>query len=168
MLNHMDRFWFSGVLLLALAYLVPPIIGQEVAPIRQTGQDATGSAGPKNDGNFKLVRMANGVAADGALFSENTYERLTGEKVWVIMIHYGSAERVKTQFEEKVAKATKVIEQQKVAGEKGATEARAIITFTANNKKVVSMIIVTAGTELREIQSYSLQDALEYEKQIKH
>src|SRR5580704_13489221 len=166
MLSCMGRFWFYGVLLPALAHSVPPVTGQEVAPIRQTGQDAAGSAGPKNDGNFKLVRMANGVAADGALFSENTYERLTGEKVWVIMIHYGSAERVKTQFEDKIAKATKIIEQQKVAGEKGATEARALITFTANNKKVVPMILVTAGTELREIQSYSLQDVLECEKQI--
>jgi len=54
--------------------------------------------------------MANGVTADGAPYSQNTYQRPTSEKVFVLMIHFDSPEHAKKQFEEKVNKAAKIIE----------------------------------------------------------
>jgi hypothetical protein len=134
---------------------------------RQTDQHAE-SAQTKKEADFVLVLMSHGVAEDGASFSQNTFKGPNGQKLFVVMIHYASPDDVKKRFEYMIAKAKKVIERQTVAGEKGAKEQRAVITFTARDKNEASMILITAGIELVEVQSYSLQDALEFEKQSKH
>jgi DNA-binding Lrp family transcriptional regulator len=112
--------------------------------------------------------MGQGVTDDGAFFSQNTFKGPKGEKVFVLMIHYASPDGVKKRFEYEIAKATKVIELSTVTGEKGAKEERAVITIVAKDKNEASMILITAGNELVEVQSYSLRDALKFEKQAKH
>jgi hypothetical protein len=121
------------------------------------------------ESGFFLVRMGHGSSADGHGFSQSTYQRyIGGEIVFVLMIHYDSPEDARRKFEFEIGKATKIIEHEGVTGEKGLKEQRAVINTLAKDKNTMSMILVTAGSELREIQSYSLQNVLELEKQIAH
>jgi hypothetical protein len=118
--------------------------------------------------DFILLYMGHGVSDDGDGYSMNTFKSANGEKLFVIMLHYGSPDAVKKAFEHQLSKATKVLEQQTITGEKGEKEQRAVITFTARYKKEASRVLITAGSELREIESHSLQDVLNFEKQTKN
>jgi hypothetical protein len=117
---------------------------------------------------FTLIRMANGVTKDGGSFSENIYQVLDGQKVYEYIIHTGSTDKVKKDFDAKLKDATKVIEQPQPLEEKGQVVGlRAVITSPDKQQKPTSMIVTTAGNNLRIIQSDSLQDALEFERQTK-
>jgi hypothetical protein len=116
---------------------------------------------------FKLIRMANGIKDDGAPFSTNVYETTRDkQKVWQDFFHYDSPEEVKTAFDVQVKKATKILETGNLLDSQGQTIGeRAVLVFNPPDKKSSVMILVTDGNRLRDIQSYSLDDAMEFEKQ---
>jgi hypothetical protein len=117
---------------------------------------------------FTLIRMANGVTKDGGSFSENIYQAHDGQKVYEYIIHTGSTDKVKKDFDARLKDATKVIEQVQPLEEKGQVVGqRAVITGPDKQQKTTSMILITAGNNLRIIQSESLEDALEFETQAK-
>lgn len=117
---------------------------------------------------FTLIRMAHGVTKDGGSFSENIFQALDGQKVYVYIIHIGSPDQVKNAFDAKLKDATKVIDQPQPLKEKGQVLGlRAVITSPDKQQKPTSMIVITAGNNLRIIQSESLEDALEFERQAK-
>ncbi len=167
MVSRIKYLLILGILALTLTSPSSATTARGEGEARQTDQHAE-SAQPKKEADFVLILMGHGVAEDGASFSQNTFKGPNGQKVFVVMIHYASPDGVKRRFEYMIAKATKVIERQTVTGEKGAKEQRAVITFTARDKNEASMILITAGAELVEVQSYSLQNALQFEKQTKH
>ena len=145
-------------------------------PVRDEGsahqayQHAGGTQSKTKDNSvlhYTLLNMAHGVTDDKASFSQNTFQAPNGAKIFVVTIHYGTIGRVKKAFEDQLAKATRVIETGSIASGGEAKEQRAVVTFTAKDKTQASMIFITAGTELREIQSRSLQDAIEFEKRSK-
>ena len=168
MLKRTTHVLFIGILGLLMTIPSLGTTRSGNAIVVQTDQQGGGRARPKNAVRFTLLRMGDGVTADGARFSQDTYEGPNGEKAFAVIVYCDSPEHAKKQFGDKIKKATKIIEQQKLSDEKDATEERAVITFIAGDKKLASMILTTEGAHLREIKSYSLQDALDLEKQIKH
>jgi len=167
MLSRLTYLLADGILALMLTSSASDAIARDNGVACQTDRHSE-SEQSKKEADFVLVLMGHGVADDGASFSQNTFQGPNGGKVFVVMVHYASPDAVKKRFEHEIGKATKVIERQRVTGEKGAKEQRAVITFTAKDKKEASMILITAGNELVEVQSYSLQDALKFEKQAKN
>jgi hypothetical protein len=118
--------------------------------------------------SFTLIRMAHGATKDGGTFSENIFQAPDAQKVYVYIIHVGSPDQVKKAFDAKLKDATKVIEQAEPLEEKGQVVGlRAVITGPDKQQKTTSMIVITAGNNLRIIQSASLEDALEFERQAK-
>ena len=137
-------------------------------PVNLTfAQSTSGPApsGSKYDGGFNATLVGHGKTPDGFGFSQTIYQRSTGEKVVLRMIHCDSSDGVSKKFSTEVERATKVIDRQPIQ-EKGVHEQRAVIDFVARDKNQAFMILITAGSVLREIQSYSLQSALQLEKQL--
>lgn len=161
---------FGGVLSLALVMAVRGgFVGfPELRSIIQA--DAKNSQNAQNvkavPTGFKLIRMANGVKDDGAPFSTNVYETTTDEqKVWQDFFHYESPEGVKKAFDVQIKKATKVVEKGNLLDSQGQTIGeRAVLIFDLPAKKSSAMILMTDGNTLRDIQSYSLEYAMEFEK----
>jgi hypothetical protein len=116
---------------------------------------------------FKLIRMANGIKDDGAPFSTNVYETTTDkQKVWQDFFHYDSPEEVKKAFDAQVKKASKIVEQGNLLDSQGQIIGeRAVLIFNPPEKKSSAMILITDSNKLRDIQSYSLNDAREFERQ---
>jgi hypothetical protein len=49
--------------------------------------------------SFTLIRMARGVTKDGGSFSENIFQALDAQKVYEYIIHTGSTDKVKKDFD---------------------------------------------------------------------
>ena len=150
---------FFMLLILALPWSLPcdPIFAQSDA--------GTQPNGTKYNAGFHVLLVGHGKSSDGFGFSEMVYQRSTGEKAFVLMIHCDSPDGVGKEFATEVGKATKLINRQSIE-EKGVREQRAVIRFVARDKNPAFMILITAGSVLREIQSDSLESALELEKQL--
>lgn len=116
---------------------------------------------------FTLVRVSNGIKDDGAPFSSNMYEtEADKQKVWVDFFHYDSPEAVKKAFDVQVKEATKIVEKGPLLDAQGqAIGERAVLIFNPPDKKASAMILWTSGNRLRDLQSFSLDTALEFEKQ---
>jgi hypothetical protein len=158
-------FMVSGILGFALATSAPSQTGKSGPTQNASGQQVERGTTSQKIPGFKLIRMSNGVYKGDTPFSQNTFETAPGEKVYVVMIHFLSAEGVKKEFTEKVDTATSVIERKTVKGKNDVMEERAVVAVKGKDGQVVTTILTTAGTVLREIQSYSAQAALEFEKQ---
>jgi hypothetical protein len=159
-----------GFLSVALAMVIGGLTGlPDLRPMIQADAQNAKSAPKTVDypTGFKLIRMANGVKDDGAPFSSNTYETQTDkQKVWQDFFHYDSPEQVKKAFDVQVQKASKVMEKGSLLNSEGQTVGeRAVLIFNPPEKKSSAMILMTVGNKLVDIQSYSLDDALEFEKQ---
>jgi hypothetical protein len=59
----------------------------------------------------KLLRMANGVTPDGAVFSENIYQGPDGNKVYFRIVHYPSPERAQGEFDSRIKAATRILDR---------------------------------------------------------
>ena len=163
MKTGITHFLLWGILLLTVASSVE---GRVSRAHTNEGlcQGGVGGTSPQKSSKFTLSLMANGTTKDGFPFSQNTFERLPGEKVYVLMIHFRSSEAVKKQFAATLRDATKIIEQKKVT-KNGVTEERAVITLSMKDARALTMIVSTADTVLREVQSFSEEAALEFEEQ---
>lgn len=159
---------FAFLLFASLAFScvagVPPC-----QPKFQAASDSTekSSKTPRAPTGFTLVRMSNGVKIDGAPYSSNLYEKIADkQRVWLDFFHYASPEEVKKAFDVQVKMATKVVEKGNLLdSEDHVIGERAVLIFSPTDKKGSAMILMTYGKQLRDIQSFSLDVALEFEKQ---
>jgi hypothetical protein len=147
--------------------------GQEVERThlanQQGGQDAT----PQEEINFKLLRMSNGITKNGFTFAGMTYETTTHIKVYVKIVHLDSPEGAKNEYDERLKKAVRIMDQGKVqeqpATKPATTEDRAVEIVPAISKdcKEIFTVLATAGISLRILQSCSLAAIVELEKRGK-
>ena len=140
--------------------LKPPY--QRNVPSRQDG--ARGRA--QQESKFKLVIMSNGTTQTGAVFSQNTWVTDTGEKVYELMIHCGSAAGVKKEQEYWIGKSTKIIKREKLE-RKDETEERVVVILPARLCEEGTTIMETSGSILYHIQSCSAQAAFDFENESK-
>ena len=152
----------------------PTPTGQEAAAQRpanqQTGPDTT----PQAETKFKLVMLSDGVTESGYSFGGKTYETPTHIKVYVAIVHTGSRDGAKKEYDDWLKKAVRIIEQGKVedkpASKPATTEDRAVIVVvpsTTKDCKEMSSILATAGTVLRIYYSCSLEAVVALEKAAK-
>lgn len=123
---------------------------------------------------FKLLRMSNGITKDGFVYSGLTLETTTHIMVYVSIVHPGSREGVKKEFDSQLKEAVRIIKQGKVqdkpASKPATTEDRAVVVVpsTAKDCKEMFTILATAGTVLRIHESCSLEAVVALEKEAKH
>lgn len=154
----------SALLATSLILLVPSFPAATHDP---SAVIARQQAVPKEDSkDWKLVRMGNGWTEDGFPFSQNTYKGAAGQVVYFRITHYGSHERAKKEFWDSISKASSVIEQKEVLDKDGhSTGQRAVFTDKSGQKTLVTIVrVTTVGTDLYDIFSYSMQDAVDFEQ----
>jgi hypothetical protein len=131
------------------------------------GDQGTPSVEKKNasTGRFHQLTLGNGIEEDGAACSINAWRAPDGQRLITKTIHYDSESRAKQAFEARAKEATKTIDRGPVLNREGQVIGqRVVFEFTIKDQKTESMIMFTDGSKLRQIQSPSLEDALEFEK----
>jgi hypothetical protein len=152
----------------------PTPTGQEAAAQRPATQQTSPDTTPQVETKFKLLIMSNGITKNGFAFSGLTYETANQMKVYVYMVHLGSREGAKKEYDDRLNGALKLIEQGKIqdkpASKPATTEDRAVIVLpsTAKDCKEMFTVLATAGTVLRIQQSCSLEAVVAWEKLAKH
>jgi len=122
---------------------------------------------------FKLLRMSNGITKDGFSYGGMTYETATHTKVYVTIVHLGSREGAKKEYDDRLKEALRIIDRGNVrdqpATKPASTENRAVVMVPATSKDCKEMftVLATAGTVLRIQQSCSLEAVAEWEKRAK-
>jgi hypothetical protein len=164
--------------LLAVALLAATSLSAERAQdgTQPQKQDSTakqagsveGTKGSSFNANSKLIRMAHGTMKDGFPFSENLYLGPDGEEVYFKTIHYHSADRVKKEFEAGLKESAKVLDHRKAADKNSQIKSEmVVITRAEGDEKILAMILITSGENLRTVRSYSLEDVLAVAKDLK-
>ena len=151
----------------------PALTGQEADTQRPATQQSSPETTPQVEMKFKLVMMSNGRTKNGFAFSGMTYETANQVKVYVYLVHLGSREGAKKEYDERLSGALKIIEQGKIqdkpASKPATTEDRAVIVLPSTGKdcKETFTVLATAGTVLRIYQSGSLEAVVALEKLAK-
>jgi hypothetical protein len=133
-------------------------------------QETTPETTPQVEMKFKLLKMSNGITKTGFTFSGLIYETANQIKVYVYMVHPGSGEGAKKEYDDQLKGAVRIIEQGKIqdkpASKPATTEDRAVIVLPSTGKDCKEMftVLATAGTVLRIYQSCSLEAVLALEK----
>ncbi len=146
----------------------PAHTGQTNSP---ASQQSVPAATPQM--KFKLLRMSNGWTDNGFAVSGMNYESTAHVKVCLKIVHPGSREGAKKEYDDWLKEAAKIIEQgtvqDKPATKPATTEDRAVIVVleTARDCERMFTVVATAGTVLRLIESCSLEAAVEFERQAK-
>jgi hypothetical protein len=136
-------------------------------------QQSSPAAAPHEEMKFKLIRMSNGWTKKGFAVSGMDYESAAHIMVYLKIVHPGSREGAKKEYDDWLKEAAKIIEQgavqDKPATKPATTEDRAVIVVPENARDCERMftVVATAGTVLRLIQSCSLEAAVEFERQAK-
>ena len=130
---------------------------------------------------FTLLILSNGHTEKGFAVSGMNYESAAHVKVYLKIVHLGSRDDSKKEYDDWLKKAVKIIDQgtthDKPATKPATTEDRAVILVpntgvftvvaTAKDCEEIFTVVATAGTVLRTIQSCSLDAAVEFERQAK-
>jgi hypothetical protein len=122
---------------------------------------------------FKLLRMSNGMTKNGFAYGGLTYETAAHIIVSVRIVHLGSRDGAKKEYDDQLKDAVRIIEQgqiqDKPATKPPATEDRAVMVVPGTDKgcKEMFTILATAGTVLRIQQSCSLEAVVEWERRAK-
>jgi len=117
--------------------------------------------------------MSNGITKDGFSYGAMTYETATHTKVYVTIVHLGSREGAKKEYDDRLEEASRIIDrgnvQDEPATKPATTESRAVVMVPATSKDCKEMfsVLATAGTALRIQQSCSLEAVVEWEKRAK-
>jgi hypothetical protein len=152
----------------------PIPMGQQADTQRPATQQSSPETTPQVEVKFKLLIMSNGITKNGFTFSGSTYETANQVKVYVYMVHLGSREGAKKEYDDRLKGALRIIEQGKIedkpASKPATREDRAVIVdvprATKDCKETFS-ILATAGTVLRIYQSCSLEAVVALEKVAK-
>jgi hypothetical protein len=152
----------------------PTQTGQQADAQRPATQQSSPETTPQVEMKFKLVMLSNGSTKNGFAFSGMTYETANQVKVYVYLVHLGSREGAKKEYDDRLKEAVKIIEEGKVqdkpASKPATTEDRAVVVLpsTAKDCKEMFTVLATAGTVLRIQQSCSLEAVVAWEKLAKH
>jgi hypothetical protein len=147
--------------------------GQEAETQRPANQQSSPDMTSHEEMKFKLLRMSNGVTKNGFTYGGLRYETATHIMVDVTMVHLGSREGAKKEYDDQLKGALRIIEQGKVqdkpASKPATTEDRAVIVVPSTTKDCKEMftVLATAGTVLRVQQSGSLEAVVAWEKAAK-
>jgi hypothetical protein len=148
----------------------PTPTGQQADTKRPATQQSSPETTPQVEMKFKLVMMSNGSTKNGFAFSGMTYETANQVKVYVYLVHLGSREGAKKEYDDRLKEAVRIIEQGKIqdkpASKPPTTEDRAVIVLPSTGKDCKEMftVLATAGTVLRIQQSCSLEAVVAWEK----
>jgi hypothetical protein len=148
-------------------------MGQEAAAQRPANQQTSPDTTPQVETKFKLLMLSNGVTESGYSFGGKTYETATHMKLYLAIVHTGSREGAKKEYDEHLKEAVRIIEQRKVqdkpASKPATTEDRAVIVLPSTGTECEEMftILATAGTVLRIYHSCSLEAVVALEKVAK-
>jgi len=149
-------------------------MAQQAGATSPATQQSTPETTPQVEMKFRLLIMSNGITKNGFTFSGSTYETANQMKVYVYMVHLGSREGAKKEYDDRLSGALKVIEQGKIqdktASKPATKEDRAVIVLPSTGKDCKEMftVLATAGTVLRIQQSCSLETVVAWEKLAKH
>jgi hypothetical protein len=152
----------------------PTPTGQQADAQRPTTQQSNPETTPQVEITFRLVRMSDGFTKNGFRFGGLTYETANQIMVYVYIVHIGSREGAKKEYDDRLKEAVRIIEQGKVedkpASKPATTEDRAIIVVPSITKDCKEMfgILATAGSVLRIQQSCSLETVVAWEKVARH
>jgi hypothetical protein len=163
----------------------PTPTGQQADAQRPATQQSSPETTPQVEMKFRLLSMPDGFTKDGFRFGGLTYEAETANQimVYVYMVHLGSREGAKKEYDDRLSGALKIIEQGKTqdkpASRPATTEDRAVIVVpttaavnvvpsTTKDCKELFTILATAGTVLRIHQSCSLEAVIAWEKGARH
>jgi len=135
---------------LAYGSKLPNQTAQENKTQRPASQQSSSEATSQEGMNFKLLIMSNGVTKSGASFDGRIYETPTHTKVYLYMVHLGSREGAKKEYEDRLKEAIRIINQGEVrdnpATKPATAEDRAEIVVPATRDcKETTTILVTAG-----------------------
>ncbi|MGA9633456.1 MAG: hypothetical protein WBC67_04245 [Candidatus Acidiferrales bacterium] len=116
--------------------------------------------------------MSNGVTGSGARWGGQTYETPTHTRVYLYLVYLHSREDAKKEYDDRLNGALRIISQGRVedgaATKSATTEERAVIVISVKRDcKEATVILATAGSALRVIESCSAEAAVEFEKQGK-
>jgi hypothetical protein len=148
----------------------PTQTGQQADAQRPATQQSNPETTPQVEMKFRLLTMSNGITKNGFAFGGLTYETANQIKVYVYMVHLGSREGAKKEYDDRLKEAVKIIEEGKVqdkpASKPATTEDRAVVVLpsTAKDCKEMFTVLATAGTVLRIQQSCSLEAVVAWEK----
>jgi len=152
----------------------PTPMGQQPDAQRPAIQQTTPDTTPQVETKFKLLMLSNGVTDSGYSFGGKTYETATHMKVYVAIVHTGSRDGAKKEYDDRLKEAVRIIEQGKIedkpASKPATTEDRAVIVDvprTTKDCKEMFSILATAGTVLRIYYSCSLEAVVALEKVAK-
>jgi hypothetical protein len=162
---------FNRIWILVLCVLLSMATAGEMVKLVADQQDGgTPDSSPKmaaKNHDFTLVRLGDGII-DGVRAQQNTYKAADGEMVWLVIAHFRSAEDATRASQERIQKAAEVVKKEPISDATGIIGQRAVIKMTARDRqKKVTVILISKGTDFEEILSYSTDDALAFEKQIR-
>jgi hypothetical protein len=161
------------ILLMAPLVAIPcPSVSQQKESTKSSDQvastDLNAPTGMGSDWRTGLLEMANGITRDGFSFSLNTYRGTGGLKVYFEVFHYGSTDRAKKEFDERMKNEPRVIEHRKKLSENGDVEAElAVVSVMVDGKKPTAMIMIVSGDSFRDVRSDSLEDVLAIARTLK-
>jgi hypothetical protein len=141
----------------------------KATPLAKQSNPAT----PQDEMKFKLLRISHGVNESGG-FSRMSYESTSHVKLDVTILHLDSREGARKEYDDRVKEAVRIIEQGTVqdrpASKPPTTEDRAVMVVPVTGKDCNEFFVVvaTAGTALRVLQSCSLDAVIQFEKNAKH
>jgi Gram-negative bacterial TonB protein C-terminal len=158
----------QSVSFLLLILALVPTIRMQAAQKGKTTSDSV----PPTEINFRLLSMSSGFTKGGNHWDAKNLETTDQIKVSLSTVYLDSHERVKQEYKSWLSRAVRIVAQGQI-DEKNATNRvsktdRAILIFPANHAcQEPTIIIRTADTKLRIIESCSNEVAVEFEKQAR-
>src|ERR1700691_1023813 len=92
----------------------PSPMAQRADAQRLTTQQSNPETTPQVEIKFRLVRMSDGFTKNGFRFGGLTYETANQIVVYVYIVHIGSREGAKKEYDDRLKEAVRIIEQGKV------------------------------------------------------
>jgi hypothetical protein len=142
--------------------------GSWVTAAGQGSESQTSSSSQSATTNqFRLVRaglsMHVGGTIAGTIASVKTYKAEDGEIVQLIMPHFRSADDARKGLQDLKNLATKVTKEEQSTDESGIVSIRSVLSLPGKDQKIATAIVLITGSDFREIESYSAQDAFAFE-----
>jgi hypothetical protein len=151
------RFGALFALTELLAIGGPLAVAIHLAPESQTS-----SPDQLTTAQFRLVRAGLGLI-EGVHASVKTFEAEDGENVQLLMAHFRSPDDARKALQNLKDHATKVTRQDASDESGKVVSDRWVLTLPAKEQKTTTAIVVIAGSDFREIVSYSAQAAFAFE-----
>jgi hypothetical protein len=165
-LSKEDNLIFLALSWLSLVILMSSLALREAT---RSSEAQTLPAATNADQPFKLFRLADG-SFEGVHGTFKIYKNSDGEMLWIVLLHCGSDKDAKRVYDARVRKAVEVVKQDPSADNEIGTAHMAVLNVVPNDSqdhKVLTEIVITIGSQVRVVQSYSASEALAVAKRLK-